>query len=160
MGCFPSKVDSTAQYVALDTIRSPQSAINQDHSPQQAQRPVAISPELANLPARARDTLGASSLGHASLDTRRGITSARTTLNVASGHRASSPTDLGLSFQAASVRSVHDLNAVCMDNEPYKKAVMPLLPYSQKFLEKYPMCRAWGANDVFVSGPDGKVRKR
>ncbi|MBR7964677.1 hypothetical protein KDW41_30400 [Burkholderia vietnamiensis] len=54
MNCLPSKVHSTVQHTGLDTVASPQSAATQGHSLQQAQRPVAISPELASLPARAK----------------------------------------------------------------------------------------------------------
>ncbi|MCA8003521.1 hypothetical protein, partial [Burkholderia metallica] len=150
--------NSPAQLIELDTPRSPQSATNQDPSPQQARRPVAISPHMANFPARAGDTSRASVLGSAPLNAQQGTTSVVTRLNSASGHRAGSPTDLVLSFPATSVRSVHNLDTV-MDDEPYKKPIMPLLPYSQKFLERYPACRAYGAYDVFVSGPDGKVRR-
>ncbi|MBN3829958.1 hypothetical protein G3O00_41315 [Burkholderia sp. Ac-20384] len=76
-----------------------------------------------------------------------------------SSRNVSSPTDLDLSFPAASVGGVHDRNAVEHDVRPYKKATISLLPYSQKFLEKHPMFRAHGTKDVFVSGPDGKVRR-
>lgn len=66
----------------------------------------------------------------------------------------------GQSFSADSVLPIHSYEKVVLRERTFfNSEAIPLLPYSQTFLKKYKSCRAWNNENIFVAGPDGKVRR-